>query len=237
MEPAFGAARYASREWPARSVLAELPIELRTAFLRLGRLRCYARDEVIIAENATSTNVYVILSGFVRVLNHASSGDVTVIALRTVGELVGELAAMDGRPRASTVIAANRIFAMTIDARLFRSFIADNPMAGEVIMRSVVSKLRTATRYRVETGRASILTRVARVLDHLGEGHGRAVASGLLIDVPLPQRDLAALVGTSEKSISRAYARLEHEGVIEVSYRRIVILDLQLLRQHAHDMG
>jgi len=232
-----GLAQYVWTEWPACSVLAQLSVELRTRFLRLGKLRTYSREEVIIAENATTTEVYVILSGFVRVLNHTSTGNIAVIALRTVGELVGELAAMDGRPRISTVIAASRVVTVMLDAPLFRTFIAENPAAGEIITRSVVSKLRTATRYRVETGRASILTRVARVLDHLGESYGRTVSSGLLIDIPMPQRDLAALVGTSEKSIYRAYALLERQGVIEVNYRRIVILDIERLRRYADDMG
>lgn len=217
--------------------MAELPDDLRGLFLRLGRPRSFQRGDVIIAENAVSTEVYVILSGFVRVVNHMSDGGVAMIAIRTIGDLVGELAAMDSKPRASTVVAASATKALVIDALRFRAFLDENRPAGDVITRSVVAKLRAATRYRVETGRSSTLSRVARVIDHLGEGYGRPVTAGLLIDVPLPQRDLAALVGASEKSVYRAYAYLRQKGVIDVSYRRVVIRDLELLRLHTEDVA
>lgn len=216
--------------------MAELPTDLRSRFLQLGRLRSFNRGDVIIAENGTSTEVYVILNGFVRVVNHTSAGGVAMIAIRTIGDLVGELAAMDSKPRVSTVVAASATKALVVDAPLFRAFLDENRAAGDVVTRSVVAKLRAATRYRVETGRATTLTRVARVIDHLGDGYGRPVTAGLLIDVPLPQRDLAALVGASEKSVYRAYAYLRQKGVIDVSYRRLVILDIELLRLHADDV-
>lgn len=158
-----------------------------------------------------------------------------MIAVRTIGDLVGELAAIDGKPRASTVVAASSTTMVVVDAPLFRAFLEQHRLAADIVARSVVSKLRTATRFRVETGKASTLARVARVIDHLGEGYGRSTTAGLLIDIPLPQRDLAALIGSSEKSVHRAYAYLRQKGVVNVSYRRLIILDIDLLRLFAED--
>ncbi len=219
--------------WPAHSFMGGLPRELHAPFLRLGTRAAFVRGEVIIVEKAATTAVYLIMSGFARVINNSAGGESAVIAIRTGGDLVGELAALDGRPRTSTVIAASRTTTRMIDGALFRSFAAANPSVGEAVSRSVVGKLRTATRYRADSGPASVFTRVVRVLEHLAGGYGRPVSAGILIDLPLPQCDLASLVGTSEKGVVRAYAYLRKTGVIATSYRKVTVLDLNRLRQLA----
>jgi CRP-like cAMP-binding protein len=223
--------------WPARSLVGQLPDPLRDAFVRLGAVRVFGRGEVLIAEGAHTTEVYLIVIGFVRVLNHTADGDEAVIAIRTRGDLVGELAALDGQPRTSTVIAAGRTTVRVIDAPLFRAFAHEHARVGDAVARSVVAKLRTATRYRVETGRAAVLTRVARVLEHLVDGHGRMTTDGLRIDVPLPQCDVASLVGTSEKGVSRAYEELRRAGAILVAYRHVTVRDLEQLHRFADGSG
>ncbi|MEV6925869.1 Crp/Fnr family transcriptional regulator [Dactylosporangium sp. NPDC051485] len=227
----------ARAEWPTRSLVADLPGNVRDHFLRLGTPVAFERGDVLIAEGVTTTEVYVIVGGFVRVLNHSRTGDETMIAIRTRGDLVGELAALDGMPRTSTVIAAGKVIARKVDGLLFRSFTTAHPYVGEAVARSVVSKLRAATRYRVETGAASVLTRVSRVLEHLVDGYGRSVTGGMLLDVPLPQRDLASLAGTSEKGVYRAYDELRRAGVIDVAYRQITVLDNERLLRYADGAG
>jgi CRP-like cAMP-binding protein len=219
--------------WPPRSLIGELPEDVRDELLRLGARRRFARGEVIMSEDGRSTEVYIILTGFVRVLNHTHTGEETMIAIRTVGDVVGELAALDGRPRTSTAVAASPTLTRVVDGPLFRSFAARVPAFGTAVARSVVAKLRTATRYRVETGQASVLTRVARVLTHLTEAYGRPISSGLLVDVPLPQTDLASLAMASERSVRRAYQRLRDAGAVDLHYRQVVVRDTASLRRFA----
>ncbi len=219
--------------WPARSFLGDLSDEVRAGLLRLGGPRTFARGAVIIAENDRGIEVYVIISGFVRVVNHTSSGEQAMIAIRTRGDVIGELAALDGKPRTSTALAASATKTRVIDGLAFRNFLAEHPVAADAVSRTVVAKLRTATRYRTETGKASVLTRVARVIEHLADSYGRPITGGVLIDVPLPQSDLAALAASSTKGITRAYRTLRDEGAIEVTYRRVLVRDPALLQRFA----
>jgi CRP-like cAMP-binding protein len=221
--------------WPPRSAAAELPDVLLSAFARIGAIRIFGRGQVLMAEQATTSEVYLIVGGFVRVINHSASGVDAMIAIRTRGDLVGELAAMDGQPRTSTVIAASRVSVRVIDALLFRSFMTAHPSVAEAVSRSVVGKLRGATRSLADASGPSVFARVARVLDHLADSYGRPTTAGVLIDIPLPQRDLASLAGTSEKGVSRAYAVLRAQKVIGVTYRRVVVRDPVALQRYAAD--
>jgi CRP-like cAMP-binding protein len=223
----------AGATWPARSLIADLPAGPREEFLRLGAPRTFPRGQIIIAESGHTTELYAIITGFVRVVNHTHTGAQAMMAIRTRGDLIGELAALDGKPRTSTVIAASRTSVLVVDAPMFQAFTSRYPAVADAVSRSVVAKLRTATRYRVETGQATVLTRVARVLEHLADGYGRPVSDGVVIDVPLPQRDLASLVGASEKGVHRAYHALRGAGVIAVAYRMTTIRDMASLRRVA----
>jgi CRP-like cAMP-binding protein len=177
--------------------------------------------------------VYVLLGGFVRVVNQTAAGDQTMIAIRTAGDLIGELAALDRAPRLSTAIAASTVTGRVIDGVRFREFAEQNPVVGDAIAQSVRAKFRTATRYRVAAGQASVLTRVARVLAQLVDSYGRRLSTGVLIDIPLPMHDVASLVGAAEKSVSRAYHELREAGVIKAGYRAVLIRDLKLLHRYA----
>lgn len=225
-----------AQTWPAHTLAAELPDVLVETFVRIGAARAFTRGQVIIAENAHTTEVYLIVAGFVRVINYSASGDQAVIAIRTRGDLVGELAALDGDPRSSTVVAASRVNVRVIDAPLFRSFAVTNPFVIDTISRGVVSKLRSATRSRIDVSTPSVLARVARVLEHLADGYGRTLSTGLLIDIPLSQQDLASLVSASERGVSRAYTVLRGSGAIDVAYRRVIIRDHKLLQQYAGEL-
>ena len=104
-------------QWPALSPLTNLPADLRDEFLQLGTPRVYNRGRVLMSEHDETPEVHLVLSGFVRVLNHTFTGDQVMIAIRTRGDLIGELSALDGKPRISTVIAASRTTARLIDDR------------------------------------------------------------------------------------------------------------------------
>ena len=213
--------------------MGDLPARLRAEFLRLGAECSFARGNVIVAEGDRTTEVYVLLRGFVRIVNQTAAGDQTMIAIRTTGDLVGELAALDRVPRLSTAIAASAVTARVIDGAWFRAFTAEHPQVGEAVAQSVRAKFRTATRYRVAAGQASVLTRVARVLAQLVDSYGRELSTGILIDIPLPQHDVASLVGAAEKSVARAYVQLRAAGVIRARYREVLVPDVKLLHRYA----
>jgi CRP-like cAMP-binding protein len=213
--------------------LGQLPEEVQAALLRLGVRRRFRRGGVIIRENHRSTDVFVILSGVVRVVNHTLTGAQAVIAIRAAGDLVGEFAALDGGPRTSTVIAARPTEVLAISGPGFRRFVAENPVFGRAVERSVVAKLRTATRLRVEIGQAPIVTRVARVIEHLADLYGQPVRGGVLLDIPLPQRDLASLVAASERGVGRAYQELRSVGAITVYHSKDLVRDRALVHHNA----
>jgi CRP/FNR family transcriptional regulator, cyclic AMP receptor protein len=115
----------------------------------------------------------------------SAAGHNVTLAVRPAGDMVGELAALDGRQRSATVTAATRTSVRSIGHAEFTAHLATRPAVSAAVQRSVVAELRQATRFRSDTNGSSVLARLARVLDHLGDRYGRPSPQGVLIDVSL----------------------------------------------------
>ncbi|HEY0410694.1 MAG TPA: cyclic nucleotide-binding domain-containing protein, partial [Candidatus Dormibacteraeota bacterium] len=87
---------------PATDFLSRLTDGDREALTSLGHRRRYRRGATLFSEGDQSTHVAVILSGQVRVSYMTDSGREIYFASKDAGDLLGELSAIDGRPRSAT---------------------------------------------------------------------------------------------------------------------------------------
>ncbi|MDT0494170.1 Crp/Fnr family transcriptional regulator [Streptomyces sp. NPDC012600] len=227
----------ADTRWPARSFVADLAPAPRQALLRLGTLRQYGPHDALVLQGHLDDEVYLLAKGYVRVVGDTASGRTVLLALRTRGDLVGELAALDEGPRSASVLAATPVLARSISRYEFLRFLRAHPDAAEAVQRSVTRKLRMATRHRMETGSAPVLVRICGILEGLVATYGRRTDQGVQLDVPLSQLDLAMLAGASLPSVQRAAADLRRRGILSTGYLRLVVHDLDALRALAHTAG
>lgn len=223
----------AGRNWPTGSLMSNLSGPDRDALLRLGSFRKYAPGEMLIVEGGLETDVMLILDGCAKVLVSADDGSTVLLAIRAPGDVVGELAALDGRPRSATVVAARGISAHVVSGVAFRACLRERPDVATELQRSVAGKLRAAIRYRIDATSAAVPVRLARTLDSLVRSYGRPTPQGLRIDVPLSNADLAALAGLSSASVQRALRALRADGAIRTEYRSVLVRDLAALRATA----
>ncbi|MEU6092571.1 Crp/Fnr family transcriptional regulator [Streptomyces sp. NPDC047085] len=223
--------------WPRASLMAELSEEERQALVRLGTGRVYEAGDVLITEGQRDSHVALLLDGCVKVVGLRDDGGSVLLAVRGRGDLVGEFAAIDGRPRSASVIAARTTTVRTIGGADFHTFLREHPSAAEAVQRSITAKLRSATRYRIDTGGGSVTARVARTLDTLVRAHGRVENGSVRIDLPLSQGDLAALAGVSQAGVQRALRHLRAAEVVTSEYRGTVVRDLAALRRVAEEGG
>lgn len=83
--------------------LNSLPTSLQQSLQQIGAKRQLANDEVLITHGSFDNNLYLIESGQVRVQTSRDGQPVDITL--NAGDVVGELAFLDNRPRTATVIA------------------------------------------------------------------------------------------------------------------------------------
>ncbi|AHI01021.1 hypothetical protein KALB_7663 [Kutzneria albida DSM 43870] len=214
-------------------MLAQLSPAASTEFLALGTARVVTANTVLLHEGERSNHVLLLVNGCVKVTAAAQDGRVALLAIRVGGDLVGELGSLDDQPRSATVTTVGKVWLRVITQASFHEFLARRSDAALAISKSVATKLRWATRRRVDFSGCEVRVRLARVLVELAEGYGRTTSDGVVIGVSLTQPELAALVGAAEPTVHKALAALRHDEVLSTGYRRTTIRDYPALRAMA----
>lgn len=219
--------------WPATSLLGRLTPAQRDDLLSLGVRREFGAGQVLIRQGERSTHVFVLLTGHVKVMSESDSGRTVLLAVRSRGDLVGELAGMDSSPRMARVVAIGAIGVRVLPFPQFEGFLERHPGAVRIVNGSIAAKLRSATDKIVDFSSQEVPVRLARALLRILADHGRPVADGTALGIPLSQPELAAIVAASEPAVHKALAELRKHGVITVGYRSYVVHDQALLREFA----
>lgn len=194
-----------------------------------GSVFDHARGTELLQEGAPSGSAYVLLRGRVKVLAQAAGGMPRILAIRVPGDVIGELAAVDGGNRSATVVAVDPVRVLRIPADRFNRMLRTNPVIAHALLVVVIGRLRMANHWRVEYGDTTVAERVATVLAQLAAEHGRVAEHGIAITVPVSQEDLAGMVAGSREAVVRALRELREKGVISTGRRRIVIHEPEIL--------
>lgn len=205
-----------------------IPEAERSALLARGRQRRYPRDTRVFCAGDHSDFVIVILEGRVKLVVTTADGDESVLGVRGPGEVVGELAALDSRPRLATAVALEPLTVQALTAEEFRAFIAEHSRTAFALLKMMIGRLRESDRRRVEFGAYDIAGRVARLLAELvTEQQLRARGPA---EVRLSQQEIGDLVGASRESVARALATLRDQRLVATGRRSVTVLELNTLR-------
>jgi CRP/FNR family transcriptional regulator, cyclic AMP receptor protein len=210
--------------------LSTLEDEERVAFDALGRRRRFGKGETVFREGDDPGGVIAIISGRVKVSVSGVGGKEVVLRLPGPGELVGELAALGGRPRTATVTAVEPIEAIALRAVEFRRFVTEHPRVAPLVFEHVALLLAEADRQRIDFATRDVTARLASRLIELADTVGEREEHGIRITLPLSQEELAAWSGASREAVARSLHLLRELGWIETGRREIRVLDREGLR-------
>lgn len=201
----------------------------RQSLLGLGLPRLYQPQEELLGEGAANTFVLVILSGWCTVWRATERGR-HILALRQAGELVGEMAALDGRPRSATVSALDTVRALAVPGDRFRHFMAARPFVTGLVMAQLTERLRSADDQRSSLASATVLERLAACLVELADRTGRKESGAVVIRLPLSQHEIAAAIGATREAVAKALRLLREQGLVHTGPKVISLADLAPLR-------
>ncbi|SCG67968.1 Crp/Fnr family transcriptional regulator [Micromonospora coxensis] len=210
--------------WSRTSFAGRLPQSDRDALLRLGGRQEFPHNHRLLRQGEPGRHLLLLTSGRARVV----VDDVRSIALRSSGDLLGELSYLDERPRSASVIAVGTVVARRITATAFDHFLRDHPTAIRPFAQVLADRLRAADKRTVAASH-DVTTRVAATLCEL------AAADGDRLTVNVTQRELAQLVGASQVSVHRALRRLARDGLLDTRHGSVVIRDEVALAQVAEE--
>ena len=201
--------------------------------MAMGRRQRFRAGSIIMNEGDTSERVLLLLAGRVKVYSVTESGREVVLAIRSAGDLIGELSAIDSLPHSATADTLDDVEAIVLRAASFRKFLTDHPETALMLLAMVTERLRDADRKRVEFGASDSVGRVAARLVELANRFPRHVEGGVQIDMPFTQVELAGWTGLARESVAKALRHLRDRGWVETRRRSFLVRDLEALRRRA----
>ena len=196
-------------------------------------MRSFPRGTALFHERQVSDKVMFLLHGRVKIASVSEDGRERVLAFRGPGEVLGELSAIDGRPRSATVTAVDPVEALVVPGEDFRTFLERTPRATLYLLTALIGRLREADRKRVEFGASDTIGRVAARLLELSGRYGKPSGDGVRIDLPITQEELASWVGSSREGVNKALNTLKGLHWIDIERRSITVLDVEALQRRA----
>jgi CRP/FNR family transcriptional regulator, cyclic AMP receptor protein len=198
------------------------------ALLAAGRPRAYKAGTVLCMEGEPSTHVFILVSGWVKVITVTRDGRELLEALRGTGDVIGEIAGQVTGYRTATIRAIGTVRALIVGTEQFGEFLDTHPGAAQAHRRVMADQQRIAHEARRSHILASGPQRLACLLLDLV---ARYSDSALAAPLPLSQEEIASLIGASRSTVTRALHDWRSRKIIRTSQRHITILDhAQLLR-------
>jgi CRP-like cAMP-binding protein len=219
----------ASRDqWPENSFVGQLPEAERAGLLAAGAHVRFDDNAILLLQGEIGECVYVLTSGLAKVIVAAESGAETTLAIRSRGDLMGEFALLDDKPRTATARAVGEVTALKIGGGAFMQLTSESAAMQAAVTRYLLSKMRATTERRAAERVWDAKERLAQVLYDLGRLHAQAGPDGA-VRVPITQSELGELAGVAVSTTERVLKDLRKQGVVTTRYREITIRDMLYL--------
>ncbi|MFD9736908.1 Crp/Fnr family transcriptional regulator [Umezawaea sp. NPDC059074] len=220
--------------WPSNSLLGRLRDAPRQELLNIGTVVRYPADKEVIEQDASDTHVLLLLDGVVKVQASDETGNTALLAIRVAGDLVGEMSALDQKPRSATVVTCGDVVAKMISSAELTAFLHRRNDAFVELFAMTNDRLRWANQRRRDFLSHPAAERVARVVYELVQTYGREETEGWVLGIPLTKVELASIAGMKPRTAEKAFSDLRKAGVVVSHLRRnVVVPDLQRLREFA----
>jgi signal transduction histidine kinase len=133
-----------------------------------GLIRRFQKDQTLLAENDSNSNLYIILEGFVEQFKENRKEN-TPIGMHGPGDFIGLLSFQTGEPVFTTAKAASDVTTLSLDHHSFEVFLNEYPQISRTLQGLIFSNL--ADRYRkvvtLHTEVATLTKQLEREQNHL----------------------------------------------------------------------
>jgi len=189
--------------------------------------------QTVLAQVESSRDLFLLHSGAARVVLYSPSGRRIGFREIGVGDMFGELSAIDGRPRSASVEAVEACQVARLPQAAFRALLDTEPAFAQRLLNHLVATNRALTDRVYEFSSLGVNNRIhAELLRWVQAGNPGASVS--IIPVPTHE-DIASRISTHREAVSRELSRLQRLGLIRRKGHTLEITDLARLRRMVED--
>lgn len=200
----------------------------RKGLVAQARIRNFSAGETIFLMGSSGDSMMAVLKGTIRISVPSPEGKEIVLAILQPGELLGEIALLDGKDRTADAGAIGACSLAILERRAVLAFLERHPSSCLGLIEVLCGRLRHTDQQIAEIVFLNLPARLAKTLLRMA-----TVARGPAgTRIALSQRELGNIVGSTRESINKCLHEWQRNGIVRVEEREIIItkrLELQAL--------
>jgi len=211
----------------ASALFQGLPVQEIDEIMAIVIAKKYQRGENIFFEGDAGVGFYMVSEGRVKIFKMSLNGKEHILHIFGEGEPFGEVPVFHGQPFPATAEALVKSTVLFFPRERFVELVMKTPSIALNMLAVLSMRLRRFASQIESLSLKEVPARLAGYLLYLLEEQGREGS----VDLEISKGQLASLLGTIPETLSRIFAKMNEEGLIEVVGRRIHILDRQGLEK------
>jgi CRP/FNR family transcriptional regulator, cyclic AMP receptor protein len=199
----------------------------------LSKPRSFTPNEVIFRQGDTGYSLYIVTRGRVKICVLDQEGMELIFTFLSSGDILGEMAILDGGKRSATAVAVEQTETIYIDRPDFLSFLSSSPAASLGIISVLSKRLRDTNKHWEEFALMDVASRSARRLLEEIEVEKNGNIQKQTDVLYISQEELGRLVGASRVMVNRVLNSLVDSGMIKIGRKKIIVMDKLKLKELA----
>lgn len=204
-----------------------LPEEEISALASIGRVKQYKRGESIFFEGDDGNGFYIVMDGKVKIFKMSFGGKEQILHIFGAGEPFGEVAVFHGRPFPASAEALMATRVLFLPRNDFVQMVTQSPSIAMNMLAMLSLRLRRFASQIESLSLKEVPARLASYLQYLSEEQGGSDT----LELEISKGQLASLLGTIPETLSRIFAKMSEQGLIEVKGKTIILRDRDRLEE------
>lgn len=190
----------------------------------------FRRRRFIYREGDSADSLYLIVRGRIKLCRvERETEREAVIDILPAGSLFGESALYTTGSRENCAMAYENSRLLRIPAHEFQGGMVEHRGLYDYTFRLIGQRLSSAERRVTDFALDAIPARLEKLLLEYSKRYGVSKTGGVLIDIPLPHREIASIVGSTRESVTVRLNVMRREGTIDFIDRKILIKRPEML--------
>jgi len=182
---------------------------------RLCQTRRLPAGQTLFVKGDPGDALYGVRRGQIRIETGTTAGERLTIEVFGAGDLFGEIAVLDGRPRTADAVAQEDAELFVLPRADFLKTLESDGRLAIRIIELLCARLRSTNERTEEMMFLPLAVRLARRLDTLVQDFGA--------EVQITQDELAGLVGVTRESVNRQLQEWRASGIVTLGRGRILV--------------
>jgi len=202
-------------------LFSDLPESQLNEVCRIAVDRFFHRKETVFSEGDDGNGFFIVASGTVKVYKVSPDGKEQILHIFGPGEPVGEVPVFTGQPFPASAEALVKSHLLFFPRKAFVDLISENPFLSLNMLAVLSERLRQFTVQIENLSLKEVPGRLSTYLLYLSEEQENKESLSLNIS----KGQLASLLGTIPETLSRIFAKMSDQNLIDVNGRHIKLLD------------